>query len=552
MDQFARACTWRPAAHRPRLENDGTGRLENDGTGRLALSRRAVTPCDLLLLPTTHPMRDALLSPAARSAVGGWACGPKSPGDRDRARSRREQPSPMLFCAGHAARRPGTPRVPRNGSVPSLLSKSLSVSSIIPPMTPEEHLTLSPWEKCTRFRRFPVKFVVQMALVATCSLQTLYYTDSVIPYFLDADRMLHAAFYGFDSQDGGRVDAVWSPPGNSGRWSAEIMHKEDFSRSIQQLGQTFLDFPKDAIDRYDIRGSQAVIKAQIEWRSDAEYLQTLEMTDERGHLDTDLQFQSADCRGLTWDDSVATSPGALCAAFDIDPLNATEGGIGPFGSFTEWHRFFPRLVRLQLQVALTDYDASFLTKLGKSHCTVEWIVTAMYTVRSSGLVQVGYDTSARLASRDNQHNMPSGSGDARTVFTDGAKRIYPEGVGTTTQYLTWYWLCTATMTLSSLSFVLCTRALLSNWLNSRALAKYPESLPYLRAQEKKRTSRSWLLLTLLQNIVNIASTLQLSSESFSQDFTETDWLLSSSIFLTLLNATRYLEWVRYFAVHIHS
>ena len=46
-------------------------------------------------------------------------------------------------------------------------------------MTPEEHLTLSPWEKCWRYRRFPFKFVVQMALLALCTAQTLYYTEQV-------------------------------------------------------------------------------------------------------------------------------------------------------------------------------------------------------------------------------------------------------------------------------------------------------------------------------------------------------------------------------------
>ncbi len=46
-------------------------------------------------------------------------------------------------------------------------------------MTPEEHLTLSPWEKCWRYRRFPFKFVVQMALLAACTAQTLYYTEQV-------------------------------------------------------------------------------------------------------------------------------------------------------------------------------------------------------------------------------------------------------------------------------------------------------------------------------------------------------------------------------------
>ena len=59
-----------------------------------------------------------------------------------------------------------------------LAAKSLR-SAVKPRMTPEEHLTLSPWEKCWRYRRFPFKFVVQMALLAACTAQTLYYTEQV-------------------------------------------------------------------------------------------------------------------------------------------------------------------------------------------------------------------------------------------------------------------------------------------------------------------------------------------------------------------------------------
>ena len=200
----------------------------------------------------------------ARRCVGLRSAMPSSTARRQH----RQQQSPMPLCAGRAAHRPGTPRAPLSRNLPGLVSKSLSVASIIPPMTPEEHLTLSPWEKCTRFKRFPVKFVVQMALVATCTLQTLYYTNDVIPYFSDTDRMMHAAFFGFDGHRGRRIDADWSPPGNSGRWSVKILHTEDFRLSIQHLGQTFLEFPKDWIDRYDIPGGPAVIRGQIEWRSD--------------------------------------------------------------------------------------------------------------------------------------------------------------------------------------------------------------------------------------------------------------------------------------------
>lgn len=468
-------------------------------------------------------MRAPLLSPAAGSSPGG-RCGAAP-----------QPPTPTLLCGGRgASRRPATPRAPR--SRVQTTAKSLSVSSIMPPMTPEEHLTLSPWEKCTRFRRFPVKFVVQMGLVITCSMQTLYYADEVIPYFLDTDRTMHETFFGFQVGEK-RIDAIWSPPGNSGRWSAEISHTDDFSHSIRYLGQKYAQFPQQSIDKYDIPNGRPTVSAQIEWRSDKEYMARPEsLTDERRHADMDRHFPPhADCHDLTWDDQVSAAPGASCTIFSIDPLNTTEDGLGPFGAFADWDHFFPRLVRLQLQVALTDHDASFLTKLGKSHCTVDWTVTAVYTVRSSGMVQVDYDTSARL--NNNQ-------GGVDVFKQDGVDLIYPEGFGAEEEYSTWRWLSIGTITLASLSFVLCARALISNWLNSRALAKYPQSLPYLRAQEKKRTSRAWLLLTMLQNCVNVISAVQLfSPEELSQDFTETDWMLSTSIFLTLLNATRYLEWV---------
>ena len=69
------------------------------------------------------------------------------------------------------------------------------------------------------------------------------------------------------------------------------------------------------------------------------------------------------------------------------------------------------------------------------------------------------------------------------------------------------------MTLAGLSFVLCAR-LCSNWLNSRAWQSIRTTCLTF-APRRKRTSRAWLLLTMLQNVVNIASALQLSSEKFS-------------------------------------
>ncbi len=485
-------------------------------------------------------MRSALL-PAGRSAAasGAESCSASSCGCA--AHRCQQQSSPTLGCTQRvqrAARQTATPRGARQGN--GLVGKSFCVSSIMPPMTPEEHLTLSPWEKCARFRRFPVKFVVQMLLVATCTLQALCYTNNVIPYFLDTDRTMRASFFGFDGHDSGRIDAVWSPPGNSGRWSAEISRTEDFRRSIQHLGQQYADFTQQSIDKYGIPGGQPLVRSQIEWRSGTE---TTGAGQRR--LDTDLRFPPTDCQGLVWDDSVGTVPAALCSSFDINPRNTSEDGLGPFGSFDQWNHFFPRLQRLQLQIALTDHDASFLAQLGKSHCTVDWTVTAVYTVRSSGVVQVTYDTSARLTPQESRHDSISYLADAAEVFAqDDVDIIQPDAFGAGQEYSMWRCLCTGTMMLASLSFVLCVRALVSNLLNSRALAKYPDSLPYLRAQEKKRTSRAWLLMIILQNIVNIASAWQLRSpEKFSQDLTETDWMLAASVFLTLLNATRYLEWV---------
>lgn len=54
---------------------------------------------------------------------------------------------------------------------------------VYPPMTQEQALTLSPWQKYKDFNRFPFKFVLQMVLLALVTAQTGFYASSVLPYF---------------------------------------------------------------------------------------------------------------------------------------------------------------------------------------------------------------------------------------------------------------------------------------------------------------------------------------------------------------------------------
>ena len=401
------------------------------------------------------------------------------------------------------------------------MAKSLR-AAVKPRMTPEEHLTLSPWEKCWRYRRFPFKFVVQMALLALCTAQTLYYTQQVIPYFLDSDTALRRHFFGYVDYSNKKVEARWSPPGNAGVWAAPVSSVDDLKLSLFGLVKKYDTFVGSSINRYELVPPKQV-DMSIEWR-DSDFWE-LERGSEQGSTPAlDRLYES--CGGSTC--TFALAPG--------------EPG---FANFTDadWQSFAgTRLHNMKLRLSLRDYDAGFLHRFGQSHSSVDWDVSALFTPSSSGNLQVAYTTEAHL------HLEQSTEAASPDDWTESHGVLYFE-----TEIRPWQALCVAVGALASFSFALCAKALCSNMMNARALAQFPESLPFLRAQKKKRTSRAWLLLTMLQNVFNILSTWRLHSPtSLAHDFTATDWLLSASIFLTLVCSCRFLEWFPKYYVLVSS
>ena len=73
---------------------------------------------------------------------------------------------------------------------------SSSFRRALPPMTAEQTLALSPWQKWKDFNRVPMKFLLQMVLVGLVSVQTYFYASTVLPYFNQSSGSFAANFYG--------------------------------------------------------------------------------------------------------------------------------------------------------------------------------------------------------------------------------------------------------------------------------------------------------------------------------------------------------------------
>ena len=110
------------------------------------------------------------------------------------------------------------------GDTPPPLARSRSARQrlsdrfiqVFPPMTTEQELSLSPWEKYRDFNRFPFKFVLQFALLALVTAQVAFWSGTVLPYFNQSSASLAANFYGFQDASGAYHSPQTDQPGSRG------------------------------------------------------------------------------------------------------------------------------------------------------------------------------------------------------------------------------------------------------------------------------------------------------------------------------------------------
>eukprot|EP01050_Picozoa_sp_SAG11_P027072 SAG11_NODE_6714_length_1261_cov_1.100688_1_plen_223_part_00 len=96
---------------------------------------------------------------------------------------------------------------PRWGQQTRLPSRRVLLEAFHPPMSAEEHLTLSPFAKLKLYRRVPWKLSLELVLVVLALVQAQFYVDNAVPYFLDSDDAMRDIFFGLTNADGERVGA---------------------------------------------------------------------------------------------------------------------------------------------------------------------------------------------------------------------------------------------------------------------------------------------------------------------------------------------------------
>ena len=104
-----------------------------------------------------------------------------------------------------------------------------------------------------------------------------------------------------------------------------------------------------------------------------------------------------------------------------------------------------------------------------------------------------------------------------------------------------------------LSMLLCVRALRANVRNSQALERFPLTAMNIRLAERRRQSRHWLALTILQNGINIYSAVcMMNPTHVVEGAADVDYTFATSVFLTFFNTTRFLEFFPDFYVLIST
>lgn len=428
------------------------------------------------------------------------------------------------------------PSVASKPSTSSSRLKSLSQAIMSPtPMTAEEALTMSPWEKFREHRRVPWKFISHVIILGLCWYQVELYTLEVVPYFLDSRDALAEAFFGFDLPDG-RVEAERSA--SSGLLVLGIAQQSAFRSAVTAISSTNLNFDLDSVDDYDpIRctgnsgtarpcrtlpdGTNPGVHVHIKWN------------DPKTRTPPVPKVPCGDASSCEFD---IGQDAATCTGAD-EVKETSDGCLGHFANFsdTEWTSFFQRVETMHLAWNLRDRDVRFLHQWNAcraSNCSVNWHMSAHFSFTSAGKLQVVYSSMSSLA------------------YDDDSDDLMDDRVNTPD---VWEWrsMWLVEIVVAALSLCLCIRAYHANWVNTIALRRYPNSGASRRLAAKRSASRNWLALTILQNLFNIISAVRMMNPyNVVQGAAEVDYILAASVFLTFVNTTRFLEFFPDFYVLI--
>eukprot|EP01052_Picozoa_sp_SAG31_P002065 SAG31_NODE_69_length_28130_cov_15.318219_18_plen_555_part_00 len=235
---------------------------------------------------------------------------------------------------------------------------------------------------------------------------------------------------------------------------------------------------------------------------------------------------------VEWSDSSATAP---CGTDFLMPLNASSAvwpgfDVGHGSSFFNMTqstlvKFFDMVDTVTLTWALRDEDVLFLHSLHSQENAVDWVLQANFAVGNGGQMLVAYS--------------------ARTNFPPDNSQSLLERM---LDWKMWRTVWVVQAGVAGLSLMLNAKAVRRHYLTLRSLRSTSDTQATgqawleLKLEGRKTKSMRWIAFGIAQNIANIWSALQMAlPDNLVNNYSETDWVFSVAIFLTLFNSTQYLE-----------
>eukprot|EP01048_Picozoa_sp_COSAG05_P004081 COSAG05_NODE_207_length_14113_cov_13.452119_7_plen_708_part_00 len=422
---------------------------------------------------------------------------------------------------------------------------------VFPPMTHEQTMRLSPWEKYRDFNRFPFKFVLQMLLLLLVSAQTWFYASAVLPYFYHSSAAFETNFYGFTDAAGNYRSAITAQPGSRGLSDMVLISTiPEFTSSIESVYRTYETYLNTSIDGYAPPKPSLPITVFGTVRCGPALHQA---TDNGGGSTPAAEAAAERLCGDTFT-LVATAP------------------LGPFSGvdLSVWRLFFDRVERITLQWSLVDLSVDFLSHYGLAAFDVEWTLSAEYDFQSAGQMSIVYSSSCTAphgAATSNSMGLGMGNVDYKKPVP--LANLAQVAVATILAIL-----CIKSLLISS-----CPRCCeccaghnsahgeqsddihrLSLSPTDSASTAPAESADWSGEMQTdgedfaiiaRRNSRNWLAMILLQCGVNIAASIT-QVNPLQAAFFFSDPLLGASVGLTWLNLMRCFEYTPRYYILIHT
>eukprot|EP01043_Picozoa_sp_COSAG02_P000029 COSAG02_NODE_1_length_108762_cov_456.708287_29_plen_669_part_00 len=441
---------------------------------------------------------------------------------------------------------------------------SSSFRRALPPMSAEETLVLSPWQKWKDFNRVPVKFILQIVLVGLVSAQTYFYASTVLPYFNQSSGSFASNFYGYTDALGVEQSAA-AATAYGGHWSLDISTIPDFGASLESTLHAYEKFINESIDGY-------VTNPPIPTVHGVATCAPLPA----GHNNS--WAAGSESSGTAHTNNTAVQhASSLCGTFELSQRSPR----GPYDrslSAVEWRRFFDSVVSIELSWVLVDTQVDFLSHFGLDAFEVAWTLRAKYSFASAGQMRVVYSSSCQPGPMRPGPPTTAAVHDRIHQVRDGREQAAAAQENSPAQQSVDYRLPIpltniAQVVVSCWLFLLCGRSLCSYMIAQRELHAQQEQQQQQQPQTEpagqipsvvepggsgasKPPPRlgqvAWMLMIMAQCIVNVAASVTQCDPLQAAFFDSGGFLLGISVALTWFNGMRLFEYSPRYYLLVHS